>query len=287
MAPKTKKSFDMPSEICEFEEIAILNDKSLEPQIRETHWFSLYIAAILAFLGCIQLGLYFSSVWPYLQEIDQTITEKFLGFVFAAYSFGDLLSSPIFGYWSKKIAKIKPLIYIGFLSMFFGNIIYISAGIMPFKQRYFILFARFFTGFGFSYVSLLRAYAVSVSIPSDRSKAIAYITGGIALGATTGPALQLIFTPLGRVGIRIIGDLHFNIYTGPAILACFINLAAYFLIYFCFTEKNIGVIDKNTAKEKGVDLPPYCRIAVAVCYLTCFCLMFVVINLETYVFKTL
>uniref|UniRef100_A0A914YCC2 Major facilitator superfamily (MFS) profile domain-containing protein n=1 Tax=Panagrolaimus superbus TaxID=310955 RepID=A0A914YCC2_9BILA len=248
-----------------------------EGRERQTHWSSIYTAAILAFLGNMQLELYFSSLWPYLQEIDKTTTEKFLGLLIAAWGLGGLLSSPMFGHLSARIQKIKPLLYIGFSIMLLGNLVYVFTGVIPFGKKYLILITRFTTGFGLSYTSLLRAYAVAASIPADRSKAIAYVTGGMTLGSFIGPALQLIFTPLGRVGIRIIGDLHFNIYTGPAILACFINLAAYFLIYFCFTEKNIGVIDKNTAKEKGVDLPPYCRIAVAVCYLTTFTQYFVII----------
>uniref|UniRef100_A0AC35GTN8 Major facilitator superfamily (MFS) profile domain-containing protein n=1 Tax=Panagrolaimus sp. PS1159 TaxID=55785 RepID=A0AC35GTN8_9BILA len=218
MVYKNKTFHKTNPEKYEFKQIP--TEETLQSEERQTHWFSIYIAAALAFLGCIQIGLYFSAIWPYLQEIDKTVTENFLGFVIAAYSFGDLISSPIFGYLSHKIGKIKPLIFVGFLFMFFGNLIYVFAGIMPFKQRYFILFARFLSGFGFSYVSLLRAYAVTTSIPSDRSKAIAYITGGIACGATCGPSLQLIFTFLGIKGYHLFGNLHFNIYTGPAILAC-------------------------------------------------------------------
>ena len=97
-----------------------------------------------------------------------------------------------------------------------------------------------------AYVSLLKAYAVSASTSSDRSKAIAYVTGGLALGMTAGPAFQLIFTPLGAKGYRIFYNLYFNIYTGPAILACVINSGAYLLVYFCFEERNIGVADKKT-----------------------------------------
>jgi MFS family permease len=248
-----------------------------EGHARQTHWSSIYTAAILAFLGNMQLELYFSSLWPYLQEIDKTTTETFLGILIAAWGLGGLLSSPLFGYLSHRIGKIKPLLYIGFSIMLLGNLVYVFTGVIPFGKKYLILITRFTTGFGLSYTSLLRAYAVAASIPADRSRAIAYVTGGMTLGSFVGPATQLIFTPLGRIGIRVVGDLHFNIYTGPAILACGINLIAYFLIYFCFKEKNIGVIDKNTAKEKGVDLPPYCRTAVAVCYLTTFTQYFVII----------
>uniref|UniRef100_A0A914Q5W1 Major facilitator superfamily (MFS) profile domain-containing protein n=1 Tax=Panagrolaimus davidi TaxID=227884 RepID=A0A914Q5W1_9BILA len=212
---------------------------------RKTHWASIYTAGILAFLGNMQLELYFSSLWPYLQEIDPTTTEVFLGILIASWGLGGLISSPLFGYLSHRIGKVKPLLYLGFSIMLFGNFVYVFTGVIPVGKKYLILITRFTTGFGLSYVSLLRAYAVAASTPIDRSKAIAFVTGGMCLGDFSGPAFQLIFTPLGRVGIRLIGDLHLNIYTGPAILACCVNLTAYFLIFFCFTEKSIGVINKE------------------------------------------
>uniref|UniRef100_A0A914PHX8 Major facilitator superfamily (MFS) profile domain-containing protein n=1 Tax=Panagrolaimus davidi TaxID=227884 RepID=A0A914PHX8_9BILA len=240
-------------------------------QERCSHWSSIYVAAILAYLGNLQLELYFSSLWPYLQEIDKTTTETFLGILISAWGFGGLISSPIFGYLSHRTSNIKPLLYLGFSIMFFGNLVYVFTGIVPYGKKYLILVTRFTTGFGLSYVSLLRAYAVAASTPSDRSKAIAYITGGSTLGSLSGPALQLIFTPLGPIGYQIIGDLHFNIYTGPAILACAVNIIAYFLIFFAFKQKNVGIIDDDVMKEKGVDLPPYNKMAVFICYLTVFC----------------
>uniref|UniRef100_A0AC34GN11 Major facilitator superfamily (MFS) profile domain-containing protein n=1 Tax=Panagrolaimus sp. ES5 TaxID=591445 RepID=A0AC34GN11_9BILA len=155
------------------------------------------------------------------------------------------------------------------------------AGTMPSHRKYFILFARFVTGFGVSYVSLLKAYAVSASTASDRSKAIAYVTGGLALGTTAGPAFQLLFTPLGAKGYQVFHRLYFNIYTGPAFLACIINIAAYLLVYFCFVERSIGIVDKKIMKQKGVSLPPYDKVAIFICYITRFCQMFVLANLES------
>jgi ceroid-lipofuscinosis MFS transporter 7 len=279
MSCKSKRS----PEICpaEFKEIKLFPvDEIPEIKKRETHWPSIYVAATLTFIGSIQLGLYFSSLWPYLQEIDETSNETFLGFIIAFYSLGQLISSPLIGHWSNKIGKIKPPIYLGFSFIFAGNFLYMIAGTMPSHRKYFILFARFVTGFGVSYVSLLKAYAVSASTASDRSKAIAYVTGGLALGTTAGPAFQLIFTPLGAKGYQVFRNLYFNIYTGP-FLACIINIGAYLLVYFCFVERNIGIVDKNTMKQKGISLPPYDKVAIFVCYITRFCQMFVLANLES------
>uniref|UniRef100_A0A914XVC4 Major facilitator superfamily (MFS) profile domain-containing protein n=1 Tax=Panagrolaimus superbus TaxID=310955 RepID=A0A914XVC4_9BILA len=284
MSYKNKRTPEICPEKSEFKEIKLFpvdNENSEIIKKRETHWPSIYVAATLTFIGSIQLGLYFSSLWPYLQEIDETATEKFLGVIIACYSLGQLISSPLIGHWSNKIGKIKPPIYLGFSFIFAGNFFYMIAGTMPYHRKYFILFARFVTGFGVSYVSLLKAYAISASTASDRSKALAYVTGGLALGTTAGPAFQLIFTPLGAKGYKVFGQLYFNIYTGPAFLACIINVAAYLLVYFCFVERSIGIVDKKTMKQKGVSLPPYDKVAIFICYITRFCQMFVLANLES------
>jgi hypothetical protein len=62
-------------------------------------------------------------------------------------------------------------------------------------------------------LQLLRTYAATASTKEDRTKAIAFVTGklafwqfenessgGFALGMSSGPALQLVFIPLGYPG---------------------------------------------------------------------------------------
>ena len=194
--------------------------------------------------------------------MDENATENFFGLIVSVYSLGQIISSPLVGWWSNKSRQTKSCLYYGIITMLTGNIIYFFTGIIPFEKKYVILISRFITGFGSckykdledkqaSYkisanVSLLKAYATSASTGSDRSKAIAYVTGGLALGMTTGPALQLIFTPLGPKGFRLLCNLYLNIYTAPAVMACAINITGGLLIYFFFVERTIGVADKAT-----------------------------------------
>jgi hypothetical protein len=62
--------------------------------------------------------------------------------------------------------------------------------------------------FGGSNVAIMRAYASMASSSKDRSRAIALINGGYALGQTLGPAIQLVFGPLGFPGIHLFGTVH-------------------------------------------------------------------------------
>jgi MFS family permease len=71
-----------------------------------------------------------------------------LGILIAAWGLGGLISSPMFGYFSHKIGKIKPLLYVGFAIMFFGNLVYVFTGVIPVGKKYLILVTRFTTGFG-------------------------------------------------------------------------------------------------------------------------------------------
>ena len=79
--------------------------------------------------------------------------------------------------------------------MFTGNAIYI--GLQQLEQivsaRYLLFAARLITGIGSGNSSLLRSYASTASTTQDRSKAIAYVTCGQALGQVAGPGL-LFFT---------------------------------------------------------------------------------------------
>ena len=65
----------------------------------ETNWRSIYVATGLSFVGAVQFSLYFASMWPYLQIIDRSITERIFGLIVAGYSLGQILSAPSFGYW--------------------------------------------------------------------------------------------------------------------------------------------------------------------------------------------
>uniref|UniRef100_A0A7E4ZVB1 MFS domain-containing protein n=1 Tax=Panagrellus redivivus TaxID=6233 RepID=A0A7E4ZVB1_PANRE len=249
---------------------------------QSTDWASIYVATSVTFVGAVQFSLYFSSLWPYLQVIDPSATETFFGAIIASYSLGQMLASPLVGYWSNKIKTSIPPLYMGLCLMFIGNCIYFFAPIIPIpvSKKYLILVSRFLTGSGSANISLLRAYASTASTGKDRSKAIALVTGGLALGMTMGPGFQLLFTPLGPKGLQVAKNILINIYTAPALAGCAMNMLGIFLIKKYFIEKHIGIPD-SADKEKHGELPPYDKFALLICYITRFCQMFIVCNLES------
>uniref|UniRef100_A0AC35G7R1 Major facilitator superfamily (MFS) profile domain-containing protein n=1 Tax=Panagrolaimus sp. PS1159 TaxID=55785 RepID=A0AC35G7R1_9BILA len=259
---------------------------------KQTSWRSIYVAGGLSFVGAVQFSLYFSALWPYLQTLDKGTTETFYGYIVAGYSVGQICSAPSFGYWSNKLKQVKIPLYIGLFLMFIGNTIYLSLEIIPFPAKFVLFIGRFITGVGSSNSCLLRTYASTASTSKDRSRAIAYVTCGQALGATFGPVFQLFFTPLGYPGLRYL-SLGINIYTAPAYFACLMNVAGAFALYFLFKEVYAGVettpSSSPTASTSSTDnnknlrdhLPSYDTLAVITCYITRFTQMFVNTNLET------
>lgn len=114
----------------------------------KTDWRSIYVASFLSFCGAVQFSLFFSSLWPFLQIIDHTTTENFFGYIIGIYSFGQILGSPVAGYWSNRIRKIRTPLNVGMWLMFAGNTIYLSVETLSTRRRLVLLIGRFITGLG-------------------------------------------------------------------------------------------------------------------------------------------
>lgn len=63
------------------------------------------------------------------------------------FSAGQIISAPLFGYWSNHVQKVKEPIIIALLIMLFGNLLYVGLEVVPFIE-YVLLLSRFFIGFG-------------------------------------------------------------------------------------------------------------------------------------------
>ena len=78
----------------------------------------------------------------------------------------------------------------------------------------------------------------------DRAKAIAYVTGGQAFGSILGPSIQLLFTPLGTTGFKLV-IFNINIYTAPAVVATLMNVFGIVITHLYFTESTVGILDER------------------------------------------
>ena len=92
-------------------------------------------------------------------------------------------------------------------------------------------------------------------------------TGGVALGLAIGPAIQIIFVPIGEQGWRLFENFQLSMYTSPAIFACLVNLTAIFTMLFIFEEKYAGLVnDKVKKNEEKTYIPPIDTLAILAIY---------------------
>ncbi|KAH7723927.1 Protein Y53G8AR.7 a [Aphelenchoides avenae] len=252
------------------------------PEKRKTDWRSIYISSVLTFMSAIQFSLYFSSQWPYLQKVDPSSTETFFGLVVSVYSLSQMLTSPFVGFWSNKLRQITLPVTACLLFSFVGNAIYFCAQLFPSDGKYVVLVGRLMSGIGSCSIGLFKAYAATASVPKDRTRSIAFVTGGMAMGSTIGPALQILFLPIGYPGVRLFGSLHLHMLNAPALFCCCMNLGSIVFMKCMFNESYAGVVDKNKAGDiDAVKLPNYDKVAVGLCNGIRFTQMFIVTNLET------
>ncbi|KAI1729432.1 major facilitator superfamily domain-containing protein [Ditylenchus destructor] len=98
---------------------------------KTSDWRSIYVASFLGFCTALQLALFNSSIWSYLSTIDNTATEQFFGYMVSAFSVGEMIGSPLAGYFSNRFHRVSHILYVGIVFLFAGNIIYSCAETDP------------------------------------------------------------------------------------------------------------------------------------------------------------
>ncbi|KAI1729428.1 major facilitator superfamily domain-containing protein 8 [Ditylenchus destructor] len=103
------------------------------------------------------------------------------------------------------------------------------------------------------------------SVPKDRSRAIACVTGlliksaitvidsnllgGMALGGVTGPAFQLLLTTIEYPGwtVNVFGIIQWRVsmYTAPSYMARLMNIIGAVSVYSLFRENYAGILYKE------------------------------------------
>lgn len=79
---------------------------------RETSWQSIYLLTAIGMFCGIQFSIFFPTLWPFLNTVDPTASASFFGFITAAFSVGQGLASPVFGYWMNKAKSGELLIFL-------------------------------------------------------------------------------------------------------------------------------------------------------------------------------
>ncbi|XP_072522983.1 major facilitator superfamily domain-containing protein 8 [Salminus brasiliensis] len=204
-----------------------------------SRWKSIRVMYFTMFLSSVGFTIVITSIWPYLQKIDNTADASFLGWVVAAYSLGQMVASPIFGLWSNHRPRQEPLVCSIFINVS-ANIYYSYVYLLPSNNRYHMLLARAFVGLGAGNVAVVRSYVAGATSLTERTSAMANMSACQALGFILGPALQAALSFIGEKGYFVeFIKLKLNMYTAPALLAACFGVINILLVIIVLREHRV------------------------------------------------
>ncbi|KAM8764039.1 major facilitator superfamily domain-containing protein 8 isoform 2-T2 [Rhynchonycteris naso] len=167
----------------------------------KSRWRSIRILYLTMFLSSVGFSIVIMSIWPYLQKIDQTADASFLGWVIAVFSLGQMVASPIFGWWSNYRPRKEPLTVSIFISVT-ANCLYAYVHVPASHNKYYMLAARGLVGFG--------------------------------------AVFQTCFALIGEKGVTWDTiQLQINMYTAPVLLGAFLGILNIILILTILREHRV------------------------------------------------
>ncbi|XP_007997957.1 major facilitator superfamily domain-containing protein 8 isoform X2 [Chlorocebus sabaeus] len=205
----------------------------------KSRWRSIRILYLTMFLSSVGFSIVILSIWPYLQKIDQTADTRFLGWVIASYSLGQMVASPIFGLWSNYRPRKEPLVVSIFISVA-ANCLYAYVHIPASHNKYYMLVARGLLGIGAGNVAVVRSYTAGATSLQERTSSMANISMCQALGFILGPVFQTCFAFIGEKGVTWdVIKLRINMYTTPVLLSAFLGVLNIILILAILREHRV------------------------------------------------
>ncbi|XP_066576267.1 major facilitator superfamily domain-containing protein 8 isoform X2 [Amia ocellicauda] len=203
---------------------------SESPLDYKSRWRSIWVMYLTMFLSSVGFSIVITSIWPYLQKIDASANASFLGWVVAAYSLGQMVASPLFGLWSNHRPRSEPLVCSIIINVA-ANVLYAYVHLPSSHNKYYMLVARTFVGFGAGNVAVVRSYVAGATSLKERTSAMANMSACQALGFILGPALQAGLSFIGEAGVSWdLIDLQFNMYTSPALLGAVLGVINIILV---------------------------------------------------------
>lgn len=157
------------------------------------------VVCMVVLLGDMSRGVVFPSLWHLIVELGGG--EVTLGYAVAAFSFGRMISNPIFGAWSIDYGYQFTLTFTGCV-LFFGTILYAQS--QNVGTTSFLILAQTVLGIGSGTLGVTRAYVADVTARHERTTYMAVLTAVQYGGFTVTPIVGAFFnTVLRHVDIKI------------------------------------------------------------------------------------
>ncbi|KAK7496587.1 hypothetical protein BaRGS_00012239, partial [Batillaria attramentaria] len=209
------------------------------PDQFRSRWLSIRIMYLTMFLSAVTFTITMSTIWPYLQVVDNEATPSLLGWVVAAYSLGQLMASPLFGAWSTRRRSAREPLVVSLLLQVAANFFYAYVPSMSGNGGLYLAIARTLMGFASGNAAVVRAYVSGATNLGERTSAMANVSIFQSVGFILGPVVQTILVFVGYPGPVERSWLHLNLYTTPAFLAALLALVNLALLVTIFREHTV------------------------------------------------
>ncbi|KAH0615974.1 hypothetical protein JD844_026674 [Phrynosoma platyrhinos] len=208
----------------------------------KSRWRAIRIMYLTMFFSSVGFSIVIMSIWPYLQKIDKTSDESFLGWIIASYSIGQMIASPFFGAWSNYRPRREPLVVSIAISVA-ANCLYSYVHLPASHNKYYMLAARGLVGFGagnFRSVYVGRLVILFKASVLHQSKSYKPLCKSVSFWQKTPLIFQTLFTLIGEKGItwKTI-HLQVNMYTAPVLFGALLGIVNIVLIFAVFREHRV------------------------------------------------
>ncbi|XP_017036099.1 major facilitator superfamily domain-containing protein 8 isoform X1 [Drosophila kikkawai] len=177
-------------------------------------WRSVRIIYYTMFLMALGFSIILTGIWPFLNKLDPDAGKEFMGLIVAANPLGQMIFSPIFGWWGNRLGKIRLPLLLSLSLFTLASAVYSSLELRPDNVKYWMLGSRFLIGVSSANIALCRSYLSAATRITERTHAVSMVSLAQVLGFIIGPTLQAAVTPLGDQGyVWLWGKMHFNMYT--------------------------------------------------------------------------
>ena len=233
--------------------IAPVDDDLETVKERNERWRSIYAIYFTMFLMSLGFSIILTGVWPYLQNLDNSIGKEFLGYVVAANPLAQMLFSPLVGWWGDKRGSIRlPLLTT--LALFtFASGFYSVLEILPGDRKMYMVAARFLVGVSSANIAVARSYLSAATKFAERTHAVSMVSLAQVLGFVVGPGLQAAVTPLGPNGLYFI-NLPVNMFTMPGWINVIMGVLNFVLFLpWNFKEHRIAIREAMRSEGKETE----------------------------------
>eukprot|EP00980_Cylindrotheca_fusiformis_P017313 scaffold5371_cov139-Cylindrotheca_fusiformis.AAC.1 len=146
------------------------------------------IVCLIILIGDMSRGIMFPSLSPLVSLLGGESVA--LGFSVAAFSFGRILVSPLFGTWSITHGYTQTLL-MSCSILFVGTLVY--AQVQNVGRSEFLIFAQILLGIGSGTLGVTRAFVAEITATRNRTTYMAWITAVQYAGFTVTPFIGAIF----------------------------------------------------------------------------------------------